>query len=632
MTQPQWNPQLNEPVAKKNSKNTWITCGIITLVVICVGSFLLFGGFGILMAIFGAEPEGLTIEIIAPPTVKTGEDFVVGVHLGNTGNKTLNVTEIQLPQSLLEGAVFIKSQPASTGQMSYSGYTGYKFDLPLGPGTEQTVEFSFRAVSGVEYSGEVEAIVGTKRKSSNLRVVVTGQPAVPQAQTNQTPEPQPGNIPFQSVVQIIAMVNLNGQIQPGWTGSGSIISPDGFILTNAHVVLSDPYYEVNSLIVSITTSQDQPPVPMYSAEVLQADAALDLAVIRIIGDANGNPIDSSTLNLPMIPVGDSDNLQLGDSLVILGYPGIGGETITLTRGEVSGFTADRVYGNRGFIKTSATIAGGNSGGMATNSNNELIGVPTQVGYGGEGEIVDCRALADTNGDGITDNRDSCIPTGGFINALRPVKLAVPLIEAARNGEIMIHQGAEGQAQEAPSGTLIVEDDFSSDDGYWGIGGSDDGNVSFQDGELWFEVLSTNFYYWSDYEYSQDLSDTIFSVDARVQQATGVGDFGFLCRIQDSDNFYSLEVSEDGYFSIWKLQDGKTTYLHEWEYSNEIPIGQPMTVVAACVGDKLALGVNDKILVEISDNTFRKGRIGLLTGTFESPNIIVAFDNFRVHRP
>ncbi len=632
MTQPQWNPQPNEPAAKKNSKNTWITCGIIALVVVCIGSFLLFGGLGALVAVFGTEPEGLTIELSAPPTVKVGEDFVVGVRLGNTGNKTLKVTEIQLPQSLLEGAVFVKSQPASTGQMSYDGYTGFKYDLTVEPGTERTVEFSFRAVSGEEYSGEVEAIVGTKRKSSNLRVVVTGQPATSQGQTNQTPASQPGKIPFESVVQIIAMVNLNGEIQPGWTGSGSIISPDGLILTNAHVVLSDPYYEVMNLIVAITTSQDQPPVPMYSAEVLQADAALDLAVIRITGDAQGNPIDSSSLNLPTIPIGDSDTLQLGDSIVILGYPGIGGETITLTRGEVSGFTADRAFGNRGFIKTSATIAGGNSGGMATNSNNELIGIPTQVGYGGEGEIVDCRALADTNGDGITDNRDSCIPTGGFINALRPIKLAMPLVEAARRGEVMIHQGAEGQAQEAPSGTLITEEDFSNDDGLWDIGGSENGSVDFQDGELWFYVLSTNYYYCSGFNFNQDLSDAIFSVDARIQQATGVGDFGFLCRIQDSDNFYALEVSEDGYFSIWKLQNGETTYLHEWEYSNEIPIGQPMTVVAACVGDKLVLGVNDKILIEQTDNTFEDGLIGLLAGTFESPDIIVAFDNFRVYRP
>ena len=65
----------------------------------------------------------------------------------------------------------------------------------------------------------------------------------------------------------------------------------------------------------------------------------------------------------MFPLGDSDALHLGDDILILGYPGIGGETITLTRGEVSGFhLCKRGYGNRAFIKTSATIAGGNSGG------------------------------------------------------------------------------------------------------------------------------------------------------------------------------------------------------------------------------------------------------------------------------
>jgi S1-C subfamily serine protease len=148
-------------------------------------------------------------------------------------------------------------------------------------------------------------------------------------------------------------------------------------------------------------------------------------------------VNYAALNLPVVPLGDSDALAIGDDLIILGYPGIGGATITLTSGKVAGFTAQGGLGDRAFIKTSATIAGGNSGGLAANTAGELVGIPTQLGYGGDDQFVDCRVLVDTNGDGRVDERDDCVPTGGFINALRPVNLALPLIERAKAGQINI---------------------------------------------------------------------------------------------------------------------------------------------------------------------------------------------------
>jgi len=119
----------------------------------------------------------------------------------------------------------------------------------------------------------------------------------------------------------------------------------------------------------------------------------------------------------------------------LGYPGIGGETITFTEGAVSGFTSERAVEGRAWIKTDATIAGGNSGGMAVNAAGELIGIPTRASAGEtDGDIVDCRPVVDTNRDGLIDDNDTCVPIGGFINGLRPVNLARPLIAAAESGE------------------------------------------------------------------------------------------------------------------------------------------------------------------------------------------------------
>lgn len=229
-----------------------------------------------------------------------------------------------------------------------------------------------------------------------------------------------------AVVQIQA---LDSRDQAVWTGSGTFISADGVILTNGHVV-DDRNNEYKRLGVGITNAADEPPDLKYVAEIQAVDYALDLAVIKVTTDLNGQKV---TEQFPFIQVGDSQTVDIGDEVRILGYPGIGGDTITFTNGVVSGFTADRAVGGRAWIKTDATIAGGNSGGLAVDKNNKLIGVPTVVGSGSGGDTVDCRVLSDTNRDGQIDSGDSCVPVGGFINGLRPVNLATPLVDAVHNG-------------------------------------------------------------------------------------------------------------------------------------------------------------------------------------------------------
>jgi len=239
---------------------------------------------------------------------------------------------------------------------------------------------------------------------------------------------------LRATVQIVALVKERGRYQPIWTGSGTILTKDGLILTTAHVVSDpDPDYQPDALGVAITVRSDELPEMKYLAEVRAIDADLDLAVIQIVSNLSGNKVDPKSLNLTYVPIGDSDTLELGDQLEILGYPSIGGETITFTEGVVSGFTREPGVDGRAYIKTDATIAGGNSGGLAADENGSIVGVPTQVGYGGANRFADCRYLADTNNDGEIDEDDNCIPVGGFINAIRPINLAKPLIESARLG-------------------------------------------------------------------------------------------------------------------------------------------------------------------------------------------------------
>ena len=117
--------------------------------------------------------------------------------------------------------------------------------------------------------------------------------------------------------------------------------------------------------------------------------------------------------------------------------GIGGDTITFTQGTVSGFNAQQAIADRAWIKTDATIAGGNSGGLAANAAGEIIGIPTIAASNEQVDPVDCRVIVDTNRDGAVDDDDTCVPIGGFLNGLRPIALALPLIEAATAGEAYV---------------------------------------------------------------------------------------------------------------------------------------------------------------------------------------------------
>ncbi|TET50550.1 MAG: serine protease, partial [Anaerolineales bacterium] len=101
-----------------------------------------------------------------------------------------------------------------------------------------------------------------------------------------------------ATVQIQALVEQGSRLTPIWHGSGSILTAQGLILTNAHVVTdSDPAYRPDALGVAITVRSDQEPDLMYLAEIQAIDIDLDLAVIQIVRDRNGSPVDVEQLGL-----------------------------------------------------------------------------------------------------------------------------------------------------------------------------------------------------------------------------------------------------------------------------------------------------------------------------------------------
>ncbi len=435
-------------------------------------------------------------------------------------------------------------------------------------------------------------------------------------------------IPYQAVVKISAI----RQGKELWYGSGTVITPDGLILTNAHVVLPEKPYTADGLMISFTEQEDKAPVPRYFAEVVQADQEMDIAVLRITSDINNLPLDRNTLNLPTVQLGNSDELHIGAPLLILGYPNIGGSTITLTRGDVAGFTSDAYFGDRAFVKTSATITGGNSGGLAANESGQLVGVPTQLGYGGEGELVDCRPLADTNRDGVVDDSDTCIPTGGFINALRPINLAMPLIEAAKRGEVAVSSSHAEHGDMPASGQLLYQDDFSDPASGWDNRSGPTGITGYTNGVYQISVADAQTFVWG--RANREFGDVIIKVDAKPIRYTGNEDYGVICRYVDKNNFYALEISLDGYYSIWKIEQGERITLVDWQSSLVVPTsGEAVTLTAGCMANGLALAVDGVVVAEVSERAIRQqGDVGLIAGTWDFGGGGIAFDNFAVYQP
>jgi len=145
-------------------------------------------------------------------------------------------------------------------------------------------------------------------------------------------------------------------------GSGVIVSPNGYILTNNHVV-------EGATEIQVTTSDKHE----YKARVVGTDPRTDIAVLKI--DAT---------NLPAITIGDSSKMQVGDIVLAIGDPFGVGETVTSGIVSAKGRTNLGIEDYEDFIQTDAPINPGNSGGALVNDRGELIGINTAILSHGSG--------------------------------------------------------------------------------------------------------------------------------------------------------------------------------------------------------------------------------------------------------
>lgn len=178
-----------------------------------------------------------------------------------------------------------------------------------------------------------------------------GQPSVPRQQPRQQEKP--------------------AQRQVG-LGSGVIITPDGYIVTNNHVIA-----DAERLEVTLNDNRN------FEATVIGADPTTDLALIKI--DAT---------DLHVIPMGDSEDLKVGEWVLAVGNPF--GFTSTVTAGIVSAKARNistttgtpSTGGIESYIQTDAAVNQGNSGGALVNLDGELVGINTAI-YSRDGSYIGC---------------------------------------------------------------------------------------------------------------------------------------------------------------------------------------------------------------------------------------------------
>ena len=226
----------------------------------------------------------------------------------------------------------------------------------------------------------------------------------------------------------------------GGMGSGVIISDDGYVITNNHVVEGAKEVQVTL-----------PDKREFTGKIVGADPKTDLAVVKI--DAK---------NLPFVPWGDSAKLQVGEYVLAVGNPF--GLNSTVTLGIVSALGRGRmgITQYEDFIQTDAAINPGNSGGALVNTKGELIGINTAIfsqtgGYQGVGFAVPTSMAKPVF--------ESLVKTGKVVRGYMGVAIQDLSLDLAKSFELKQASGAlisdvtaDGPADEAgiKQGDVIVE--------------------------------------------------------------------------------------------------------------------------------------------------------------------------------
>lgn len=230
-------------------------------------------------------------------------------------------------------------------------------------------------------------------------------------------------------------VPIEGRRDSYSTGSGTFLSREGYVLTNFHVMgdvdRGKLYNRKGQAFIAVNpTSLKGAPAWTYVAELVKGDPNLDLALLKVVGYMDSDQPVPASLPVAVIELGNSDDAAIGDELSVIGFPGLGGDTVTFTQGKVAGFLDEDNNGVFEWIKTDAEVNHGNSGGLAIDEMGRMVGVPT-AGY-------------------------SDVEAAGKISLVRPINLALPLLRSALAGGGTPAPSASCPVQTHPGGAVISD--------------------------------------------------------------------------------------------------------------------------------------------------------------------------------
>jgi len=190
-----------------------------------------------------------------------------------------------------------------------------------------------------------------------------------------------------------------------WSGSGALILDGKYVVTNAHVAAfstedGPKFSGCKVLTIGLSDSTGLNPSDYVGGFVAAIDTERDLALIEL-----NVPIDSRTRKSLFIKSGD---IGLESKIRVFGYPGIGGNSLTVSSGIISGLDRSEKFS---YFKVSADISGGNSGGPVVDNKGQLVGIATALAR----QRIDCSS-------GTT-----CYSDGNGLGLVRPISLVQPLL-------------------------------------------------------------------------------------------------------------------------------------------------------------------------------------------------------------
>lgn len=251
--------------------------------------------------------------------------------------------------SALQTVYIIRLASGEVGNMTYAQGAQSREE---GEGSNEEPQMTASPVANPEFSLEHAASVTDPNKTtlSTTEIVQQVSPAV---------------------VSVYVMEHVGGTTSPLFTGSGFIVSSEGYVVTNEHVV-TEVSEGADYDIIVVVPGYDIP----INATLVGTDVQTDIAVLKL---------DGQDEEFPYVTLGDSDMLQVGELVVAIGNP-LGRLQGTVTVGVVSAL--DRQINNNGYtldlLQTDASINSGNSGGPLINSFGEVIGVTNAKISTGEG--------------------------------------------------------------------------------------------------------------------------------------------------------------------------------------------------------------------------------------------------------